>query len=737
MNSRLFSKSIAFTYTILIICILVFLSVPMKTWAAEYDNTSVMEPVEGTPDLLITGEDGTLRYRVENDHEIENAWVRVEDKLYYFDNTGRALTDTLRVFDGNSYYFDKNGVCVNGLTVIDGDLYFFTPGLGMNIGWVSAEGDEDIYYFDEDGKAHKGLLTLESEDGSEPQTFYFDDDGRMHRGWLETDKGKMYFNEDGVRLLRWNEIDGEWYYFKEYDDGYADIGTWLDRDGKRVYLSDDGTMLRNTEMTISGMDYRFDDDGGSHPDWISGITGNSPYLLAFLFSTVLIYLSSISRNKYVQSALGLGAVVVVAVLAALRSINVGTDISMYIMRPFEWAAANEGVGFFGFMRHYILMEPFFNILTYISVYIVHSPHFVMGALSFITSAFIYAGICNKYGHESRWFAWLAYCLIFYNMTMNIMRQYAAVAILYYLFSDKKKLNWKRVILLTILAMSIHFVGAVILGFWVVYEILESALIPKAVKYLTAVLVALIPPVGPRLIGGIIEYLVEHYNEVFWKYTYFIYGHESNNGYAPDIPQLFMVLVGGAVIALGVWLLRIKYARYESGSEEPARKHRNSSGRSREPSGKNATSAGEFAEPAVEYGDRAGELDGFAMEYLEAPADSYGEAADSYPRKDRRYRVIRRRRKITLKAQILTLPLATAWLTDLGYCICSNIFNGRFQFCVSIFRLDFLTLPQKYMGKKMRWIFQAVLVCILLYYWLYMYVYLNNGRTSPYEFWFEY
>lgn len=704
MNHRLIGKYAALAYTVCMVLALALVLCPLKALAEEYENTSAMEPVQGTPDRLVVGEDGTLRYRIEEDFEIENAWVRVGENLYYFDNTGRALYSTLRVMDDNSYYFDENGICVNGLVEIDGDLYFFTPGLGMNTGWVSAEGDEDVYYFDEDGKAHKGFMTIEpEEEDAEPQVFYFDDDGRMHRGWLETDEGKMYFNEDGIRLLRWNEIDGELYYLKEYDNGYADTSDWLKKDGNRVYLSEDGSMLRNTTMTISGMDYRFDEEGRSHPNWISGIVKNSPYMLAFLLSTLLIYFSSVIRNKRAGFALGIGAVLVVTLLAAMRSTSVGIDISWYITRPFEWAAENEGSGFFDFMRFYIRMEPLFNILMYISVYILHSPHFAMGALTFITSAFISEGIRNKYGCESRWFAWLAYCLVFFNMTLNIMRQYVAVAILYYLFSDKEKLTWKRVIPLTILAMSIHYIGIAIIVFWIVYELLESRVIPKACKYLTGLLVALIPPVGPRLIGGIIEYLVENYNDVFRKYTYFIYGHESNNGYAPDLPQLLLVLAGGVVIVLGI--LQILRKQYVGSGK-----------RYRVPSNKHVEAEMKFKAPAVLSEDLS-EVFEDIIDINEKDKETYDEPSEK-------------------RSLFPSLPLAVAWFTDLGYCICSNIFNGRFQFCVSIFRLDFLTAPQKNMGKKTRRIVQAVLVIILIYYWLYMFVYLNNGRTSPYAFWFD-
>ena len=533
---------------ILLICIWTML--PAHVLADDEYVTSSVEPIQGTEDKLITGEDGTLRYQIDGDFEIENAWVKVGENLYYFDNTGRALNSVLRTFDNKTFYFDENSICRNGLADIEGDLYYFTPGLGINTGWVSADGDEDLYYFDEDGKAHKGFLTLENEEKGEPDVFYFNDDGTMHTGWLEWEKGRMYFNSDGVRLLRWNEIDGEWYYFKEYDEGYVLTSDWIEKDGKRVYVLENGMQARNTELTLSGMEYRFDDNGSVHPKWLSGFKSNYAYIVTFFVTALLVYIASRLPNRLAASITGISAVIILTLLAALRSTSVGTDIKYYILMPFYWAGENE-LHLVPFFQNFRRMEPALNALMFIAVKI-GSPHFAMGVLSLITNSFIYAGICEKHKSGDRWFVWALYCFLFFNDTLNIMRQYVAVSVLFYMMAKNKRIKVIEVILLSLLAVSFHYVGIFIPFVFLLYKIIDSSSIRIWIRSILSVVLISIPLIGPVALGTIIGYLVENYGETFSKYKYFIYGREGNGLLTVNKPQLLLVLISAAVICAGLF-----------------------------------------------------------------------------------------------------------------------------------------------------------------------------------------
>ena len=241
-----------------------------------------------------------------------------------------------------------------------------------------------------------------------------------------------------------------------------------------------------------------------------------PYLVCFLFSTALIALSeySLRRNKKTFAVfLGCAAVLTLSIMAGIRSYDVGTDIDFYIL-PFYrlvqsystsfqslWSANTENV------------EVLFLILEYIFANVFHSPHYVMFALSLLTNGFVYNGIIKQRERMSATFAWLTYCLIYYNVSLNLMRQSVSIAILFYLFSDFKKLNWKRVIIFTVFAGLFHVSGFIGFFFYAAYlMICRRSRIGglRQVLFLAFMLLPVIIPFAIRIVINL-EILNQRYN----------------------------------------------------------------------------------------------------------------------------------------------------------------------------------------------------------------------------------
>ncbi len=199
-----------------------------------------------------------------------------------------------------------------------------------------------------------------------------------------------------------------------------------------------------------------------------------PYLVCFVFSTVLIALSeySLRRNKKTFAVfLGCAAVLTLSIMAGIRSYDVGTDIDFYIL-PFYRRAQSYSASFQSlWSANAENVEVLFLILEYISANVFHSPHFVMFALSLLTNGFVYKGIIKQRERMSVAFAWLTYCLIYFNLSLNMMRQSVSVAILFYLFSDLEKLNWKRVIFFSAFASLFHISSLIGIFFYAVYLII--------------------------------------------------------------------------------------------------------------------------------------------------------------------------------------------------------------------------------------------------------------------------
>ena len=149
------------------------------------------------------------KYYLGSDGVMKKGWYEESGKKYYFNEYGAAVVGQTIEIDGEQYTFDKNGV------------------LQIRVGWFQ---DRDKwYYYDENGKLHKGWLTLLEDkfyfdENGEMQTYwkqiqgkwyYFGADGKQVKGWLKSNDIRYYFKEDGSAAVGWNNIDGYDYFFYE------------------------------------------------------------------------------------------------------------------------------------------------------------------------------------------------------------------------------------------------------------------------------------------------------------------------------------------------------------------------------------------------------------------------------------------------------------------------------------------------------------------------------------------
>ena len=192
-----------------------------------------------------------------------------------------------------------------------------------------------------------------------------------------------------------------------------------------------------------------------------------PYLVVFLITTFIVYLSERKwkQNKIKKAYIwGLIAVLILSVFAGIRNYDVGTDNYFYVLPGYT--QAKRYMNAFSFYMHHDIyqLEPLYLILSYAAAKFFRSPHFIMFVLSLITNLFVYLGIVNLRKNLSISFAWLTYCFVFFNISLNLMRQSVAVAIVFFVFSyGEGKINWKKVTIFLLLASFIHISG--LIGFF--------------------------------------------------------------------------------------------------------------------------------------------------------------------------------------------------------------------------------------------------------------------------------
>ena len=161
----------------------------------------------------------------------------VGDRFQYVNDDGSLVTSDWKTVDGKRYYFDSEGLSAQGVTQIDGNLFWFGDGCSQSIGWYIWP-DETRSFFSPD--ASKYGAALES--------------------WQIIDGNRYYFDPKTCRSLRWEQrIDGVWYYFNR--DSSMHTG-WLKWSGKQLwsYYWSDGMRATGTH-TIAGRKFVFDANG--------------------------------------------------------------------------------------------------------------------------------------------------------------------------------------------------------------------------------------------------------------------------------------------------------------------------------------------------------------------------------------------------------------------------------------------------------------------------------------------
>ena len=199
------------------------------------------------------------------------------------------------------------------------------------------------------------------------------------------------------------------------------------------------------------------------------------YIVGFVLSSLFVWLSE-KKNIKIFGILGIA---ILTYIATVRGLDIGIDIKFYVLRTFQTAQIYKGdlIRYMSYNPDQV--EPLYLLIEYVAANVFKNVHFALFAFSVITNTFVYLGIKNLRGKIDVTLGWIAYCLLFYMVTLNLMRQFMAIAIIFYLFSNEEKLNWKRTTLLSVLAMGFHVSGFMGVFLYGVYRFLDAKAVKKS------------------------------------------------------------------------------------------------------------------------------------------------------------------------------------------------------------------------------------------------------------------
>lgn len=272
------------------------------------------------------------------------------------------------------------------------------------------------------------------------------------------------------------------------------------------------------------------------------------YIILFASATVLFYVAEHEVNyrrgktrKYYYLCCYL-AIFILALFAGLRATSVGTDVEAYGYRLFLRACEQDGLKNiqdlfnytisgqsyeFGYVLANFLVSRFTNILN-IWLFI----------LSFATLTFVFQALRRYENRFPLWLGMLIYLLLYYNESLNLMRQSLAGAIIIFAFQYIEKRKPVQYLSWIFIAMQFHTGAMVAAVFYFISLILDSKYSFR--RQLVLIVISIVALFG---LQEIINYLVQ-IGLLHERYSLYVTGGEFSlylNGILIRLPIICLLI----------------------------------------------------------------------------------------------------------------------------------------------------------------------------------------------------
>lgn len=206
------------------------------------------------------------------------------------------------------------------------------------------------------------------------------------------------------------------------------------------------------------------------------------YILSFFSSCLLIKISYLVNKKILKKVFIILAFLIPCILAGLRKETIGTDLQVYVKPMFQLAIdsknfqeflngtwINNSTGGTWFTTD---VEIGFSLLLYLITKIFKSFQVLLFLFQLVIITLIYKGL-KFFKNKSLQLNALTYYCLFYCVTYNMIRQFLAMAIIFYGLKFLIERKYRYYILLNILALFFHKSAIIGLSILLLYSISDN------------------------------------------------------------------------------------------------------------------------------------------------------------------------------------------------------------------------------------------------------------------------
>lgn len=257
------------------------------------------------------------------------------------------------------------------------------------------------------------------------------------------------------------------------------------------------------------------------------------YFVAFFLSASFLFVAE-CQNKGNKKILIVVALLIPILLAGLRKIGIGTDTEVYVNVLYNAAASSQSfIDYLGSSvyssfqtKSVVNWEIGYNLLVYISTKITGSFQGVLIVTHFLIITLFYAGLRRIEGDFSRTLSMLIFYLMFYASSLNMMRQWIAVAIIFWGFHFLQEHRTKSFFLTVAVAILFHNSAVIGVLIWGCYKYFSNSNMKRKVVFggrkldinIYKVLIFCVVGLIALACLNIIAALIESVNSVFARYA---------------------------------------------------------------------------------------------------------------------------------------------------------------------------------------------------------------------------
>lgn len=196
-----------------------------------------------------------------------------------------------------------------------------------------------------------------------------------------------------------------------------------------------------------------------------------PYILIFALVLFLISLSENleSKHKIISKIIVLISIVILSLFAGFRNENVGTDVLVYV-KPylayihsfgFKWACQN------------LNCEILYMCLTWGIDFIGGNLNTLLFAITFVISFLIYKYAINNRKETDVILTYAVYLFVYFGITLNLVRQSIAMAIILYAMKYLRKNNNIKYVVCVLIASGFHSSAIIMLPLCIIYRFIGT------------------------------------------------------------------------------------------------------------------------------------------------------------------------------------------------------------------------------------------------------------------------